>query len=54
MGGKWIICANKMDLDAAQENLKRFKKLIKKTVYPISALNKQGLVELVDAVAEKL
>ncbi|MCX5699905.1 MAG: GTPase ObgE [Candidatus Omnitrophica bacterium] len=49
-----IVCANKMDLDGAHENLKRFKKLIKKTVYPISALNKQGLKELVDAVAEKL
>ena len=49
-----IICANKMDLVGAQENLKRFKKLVKKTVYPISALNKQGLEELVDAVAEKL
>ena len=49
-----IVCANKMDLAGAQDNLKRFKKLIKKTVYPISALNKQGLEELVDAVAEKL
>lgn len=49
-----IICANKMDLAGAKENLKRFKKIIKKTVYPISALNKQGLEELVDAVAEKL
>jgi len=49
-----IICANKMDLPAAQENFKRFKKLIKKTVYPISALNKQGLEELVDAIAKKI
>jgi len=49
-----IICANKMDLAGSEENLKRFKKIIKKTVYPISALNKQGLEELVDAVAEKL
>ena len=49
-----IICANKMDLDGAKENLKRFKKLIKKTVYPISALEKQGLEELVDAVAKKV
>ena len=49
-----IICANKMDLEGAEANLKRFKKLIKKTVYPISALNKQGTEELVDAVAEKL
>ncbi len=49
-----IVCANKMDLDGAKENLKRFKKLIKKTIYPISALNKQGLEELVDAVAKKI
>ena len=49
-----IIGANKMDLDGAQENLKRFKKLIKKPVYPISALSKQGLEELVDAVAKKI
>jgi len=49
-----IVCANKMDLDGAKENLKRFKKLIKKAVYPISALNKEGLEELVDAVAKKV
>jgi GTP-binding protein len=49
-----VICANKMDLEGARVNLKRFKKLIKKIVYPISALNKQGLEELIDAVAKKV
>jgi GTP-binding protein len=49
-----IICANKMDIEGAEVNLRRFKKLIKKTVYPISALNKEGLEELVDALAKKL
>ena len=49
-----IICANKMDLAGAQENLKRFKKSIKKPVYAISALEKNNLEELVDAVAKKL
>jgi len=49
-----IICANKMDLNLAADNLKRFKKLIKKTIYPVSALNKQGLEELIDAVAKKM
>ena len=49
-----IICANKMDLAGAEKNLQRFKKLFKRTVYPISALNKQGLKELIDAVSEKL
>ncbi len=49
-----IIAANKMDLEGAQENLKRFRKAIKKKVYPVSALKKEGLKELLDAVAEKL
>ncbi|MDD5108276.1 MAG: GTPase ObgE [Candidatus Omnitrophica bacterium] len=49
-----VICANKMDIVGAQDNLKRFKKLIKKPVYPISALEKTNLEELIDAVAKKL
>jgi GTP-binding protein len=49
-----IICANKMDLAGARENLIRFKKLIKKTVYPVSALNKEGLEELIDGVSKKI
>jgi GTP-binding protein len=49
-----IIAANKMDLEGAKINLERFKKVIKKKIYPISALEKQGLEELVEAVARKL
>ncbi len=49
-----IICANKMDLAGADENLKRFKRAVKKTVYPVSALNKEGTEELMDAVAKKI
>jgi len=49
-----FIALNKMDLDGAKDNLKRFKKIIKKEVYPISALYKQGLKELIDAVAKKI
>lgn len=49
-----IVCANKMDLAGAEENLKRFKKIIKKPVYQISALKKINLEELIDAVAKKL
>ncbi len=49
-----VICANKMDISGADENLKRFKKLIKKPVYAISALEKTNLRELIDAVAKKL
>jgi predicted GTPase len=43
-----------MDLEGAGENLKRFKRLIKKPVYAISALEKKNLEELIDAVAKKL
>lgn len=49
-----VICANKMDLEGSSENLKRFKRLIRKPVYAISALEKKNLEEIVDAVAEKL
>ena len=49
-----IICANKMDLQPAEKNLKRFKRMIKKPVFSISALEKIGLKELIDAVAKKL
>ncbi len=49
-----IICANKMDLAGAEENLKRFKKAVKKPVYAISALEKTNLEELVDACAKKV
>ncbi len=48
-----IICANKMDLDGAKENLIRFKKSVKKPIFAISALKKEGLEELVNAVAKK-
>ncbi len=49
-----IIAANKMDLESAQENLERFKRGIKKKLYPISALKKQGLEELIEAIGKKL
>ncbi len=49
-----VICANKMDIEGAQENLKRFKKQLRKPVYAVSALQKTNLTELVDAVAKKL
>jgi GTP-binding protein len=49
-----VLVANKMDLDGAEENLKRFKGTIKKKVYTISALRKEGLKELIDAVAKRL
>ena len=49
-----VIAANKMDLESAKKNLIRFRKLTKKKVYPISALDKTGLEELIEAIAEKL
>ncbi|MCX5696462.1 MAG: GTPase ObgE [Candidatus Omnitrophica bacterium] len=49
-----IIAANKMDLEPAKANLARFKKVIKKRVYPVSALNKKGLEELIEAIRKKL
>lgn len=49
-----VIAANKMDLEPAAQNLSRFRKQIRKKVYPISALNKEGLEKLIEAVAGKL
>lgn len=49
-----VICANKMDIQGAEDNLKRFKGVVKKPVFPISALEKKNLRGLIDAVAKKL
>ncbi|MDD5116738.1 MAG: GTPase ObgE [Candidatus Omnitrophica bacterium] len=49
-----VICANKMDIAGADKNLERFKKLVKKPVYAISALEKDTLKGLIDAVARKI
>lgn len=49
-----IIAANKMDLGQAALNLKRFKGAVSKKVYPISALKKQGLEELIEAIRKRL
>ena len=49
-----IIVANKMDIEGADENLKEFKKRVKKPVYPISAINSAGIEAMLDAVWETL
>jgi len=49
-----IIVANKMDLNTATLNLERFNKVTKKKIYPISALKKQGLEELIEVIQKKL
>jgi GTP-binding protein len=49
-----VLAANKMDLREAEGHLKRFKQSIKKKIYPVSALKKSGLEELIEAVSKKL
>src|SRR5699024_10972292 len=51
-----IVVANKMDMPNAADNLKRFKERLEDQtpVYEISALTKDGLKNLLFAIAEKL
>lgn len=49
-----IIVANKMDLESSGSNLQRFKKAVKKKIYPISALKKEGLEELIEAIGKRI
>ncbi|WP_042146145.1 GTPase ObgE [Paucisalibacillus sp. EB02] len=51
-----IIAANKMDMPDSEENLKQFKEQIGNDipVYPISALTKEGLRDILFAVADLL
>ncbi|CAJ1003401.1 MULTISPECIES: GTPase ObgE [Bacillales] len=50
-----IVAANKMDLPEAKENLRRFQELVPGvTVYEISAATRQGVQELMHAVADLL
>ena len=49
-----IVVANKMDLEGARTNLERFRKLTKKKVYAVSALKKEGLEDLIEAISQKL
>ncbi|MBM3252920.1 MAG: GTP-binding protein [Candidatus Omnitrophica bacterium] len=45
-----ILVANKMDLNGSEENLKRFKKKVKKNIFPISCETKEGLNNLLKAI----
>ncbi|MFC7393202.1 GTPase ObgE [Scopulibacillus cellulosilyticus] len=49
-----VIAANKMDMPGAEENLKKFKEKVSEDllIYPISALTKEGLRDLIYAVAD--
>ncbi len=49
-----VTVANKMDLPDAKKNLQRFKRKYKVKIFPISALEKEGLEELVNAIREIL
>lgn len=49
-----IIAVNKMDLDNAGANLARFKKSVRKKVFPISALKREGLEEIIEEVSRRL
>ncbi|MFA6217349.1 MAG: GTPase ObgE [Candidatus Omnitrophota bacterium] len=49
-----VLVANKMDLENSQVNLERFKKAVKKKIYPISALKQEGLDELIKAIRKKI
>lgn len=50
-----VIVANKMDLDNSETNLEMFKKEYKdKLIFPISAMNNEGISELLKYLADKL
>jgi len=49
-----VVALNKTDLPEADEKLKRFTSKVKVEVYPVSALKKEGLDELIHAIEEAL
>ncbi|GAE30395.1 GTPase ObgE [Halalkalibacter hemicellulosilyticus] len=51
-----IIVANKMDMPESEENLEKFKEQLTENypIYPISAVTKQGLRELLLTIADKI
>lgn len=49
-----LIIANKMDLPNAEENLKKFQEKVACPIYPISAMNQEGLEDVLIAMADLL
>ncbi len=49
-----IIIANKMDLDNAKENLKKFKEKVKEPIYEVSAITNKGLEVVLTKLADML
>lgn len=47
-----IIIANKMDMESAKENLKNFKKKVNSPIYEISAINNEGLEDILVALGD--
>lgn len=49
-----IIIANKMDMPNALENLEEFKKKVNIDIYPVKAINNEGLKEVIEVLAKML
>ena len=49
-----IIIANKMDMESSKENLKKFEEKVKTKVCPISAMNNEGLKEVLVELSNML
>ncbi len=49
-----VLVANKMDLEAAAGNLKRFRQVVKRRIFEISALEGKGLEALLEEITESL
>ena len=49
-----IIIANKMDMEGAKENLEKFKTLVDKEVFEVSALSNEGLEDVLVKLADML
>lgn len=49
-----IIVANKMDMETSKENLEQFKKKVTFPIYEVSAMNNQGLEEVLVALGDLL
>lgn len=49
-----IVIANKMDMEASKKNLEEFKKKVNVDVYPISAINGEGIDKVLIVLADML
>ena len=49
-----IVIANKMDMPSSEENLKKFKEKVKEPIYPISAIQGEGIEPILIKLADML